>query len=81
MAELDPVSELITADASQWLATFDDMIAKAEELAAIMDQLEAQFVGQASLCALAGADMDAVTRWIPQGVTRGENIQASLAAW
>jgi hypothetical protein len=42
-----------------------------------VDQLAAQLVGQASLAARAGADMDLVARWIPVGVKRGEDIRAS----
>lgn len=42
-----------------------------------VDQLAAQLVGQASLAARAGADMDLVARWIPAGVKRGEDIRAS----
>ena len=42
-----------------------------------VDQLAAQLVAQASLAARAGADMDAVGRWIPVGVARGEGIRAS----
>ena len=42
-----------------------------------VDQLAAQQVAQASLAARAGADMDAVTRWISVGVTRGEAARTS----
>jgi hypothetical protein len=42
-----------------------------------VDQLAAQLVGWASLTARAGADMDAIGRWIPAGVKRGEDILAS----
>lgn len=43
----------------------------------LVDQLAAQMVAQASLAARAGADLDQVARWIPVGVKRGEDIQAS----
>jgi hypothetical protein len=43
----------------------------------LVDQRAAQMVGQASLAARAGADMDLVARWIPVGVKRGEDILAS----
>jgi hypothetical protein len=46
-------------------------------LVELVDQLAAQLVAQASLAARAGADMDALGRWIPVGVKRGEDIQAS----
>ena len=42
-----------------------------------VDQLAAQLVAQASLAARAGADMDAVGKWIPEGVARGESIRVS----
>jgi hypothetical protein len=42
-----------------------------------VDQIAAQLVGQASLAARAGADMDLVARWILIGVKRGEDIRAS----
>lgn len=44
-----------------------------------VDQLAAQMVAQASLAARAGADMALVARWIPVGVKRGQDIQASRA--
>lgn len=43
----------------------------------LVDQLAAQMVAQTSLAARAGADMDLLARWIPVGVKRGEDIQAS----
>lgn len=43
----------------------------------LVDQLAAQLVAQASLAARAGADMDAVGRWIPEGIKRAEDIHAS----
>jgi hypothetical protein len=43
----------------------------------LVDQLAAQLVGQASLAARAGADMDQVARWIPVGVAQGEAADAS----
>jgi hypothetical protein len=43
----------------------------------LVDELAAQLVAQASLAARAGADMDQVARWIPAGVKRAEDIQAS----
>lgn len=43
----------------------------------LVDQLAAQLVGQASLAARAGAEMDQVGRRITVGVKRGEDIQAS----
>ena len=42
-----------------------------------VDQFAAQRVGQASVAARAGADMDAIARWISVGEARGETIQAS----
>jgi hypothetical protein len=45
-----------------------------------VDQLAGQLVGQASLAARAGADMDQVARWIPAGVKRAEDIRASRLA-
>jgi hypothetical protein len=42
-----------------------------------VDQLAARMLAQASLAARAGADMDAIGRWIAVGVERGESIQAS----
>jgi hypothetical protein len=42
-----------------------------------VDQLAGQLVAQASLAARAGADMDLVTRWIPTGIARGEQIRGS----
>jgi hypothetical protein len=42
-----------------------------------VDQIAAQLVGQASLAARAGADMDQVARWIPVGAARREGIEAS----
>ena len=48
-------------------------------VAEVVDQLAAQKVAQAALAARAGADMDLVGRWIPVGVTRGEDILASHA--
>ncbi len=43
----------------------------------LVDELAAQMIGQASLAARAGADMDAVGQWIPVGVKRAEHVQAS----
>ena len=43
----------------------------------MVDQLAAQLVGQASLAARAGADMDQVGRWITVGIKRGQDILAS----
>ena len=43
-----------------------------------VDQLAAQKVAQASLATRAGADMDQVARWIPEGIARGEAIRASF---
>lgn len=45
-----------------------------------VDQIAAQLVGQASLAARAGADMDRVAQWIAVGVKRGEDIRARHAA-
>lgn len=42
-----------------------------------VDQLATQQIVQASLAARAGADMDAVARWITVGLERCENIRAS----
>jgi hypothetical protein len=43
----------------------------------LVDQIAAQMVAQASLAARTGADLDQVGRWIPVGVKRGEDVQAS----
>ena len=43
----------------------------------LVDELAAQLVGQAAPAARAGADMDQVARWIPAGVKRAEDVQAS----
>jgi hypothetical protein len=43
----------------------------------LVDQIAARMVAQASLAARAGADMDAISRWIPVGVKRGEDVAAS----
>jgi hypothetical protein len=43
------------------------------------NQLAAQLVAQAGLAARAGADVNAIARWIPAGLARGENIRASRA--
>jgi hypothetical protein len=42
-----------------------------------VDQFAVQLVAKASLSARAGADMDQVARWIPEGTARGEHISAS----
>lgn len=39
-----------------------------------VDQIAGQLVAQASLAGRAGADMQQVTRWIPEGIARGEQI-------
>jgi hypothetical protein len=46
-------------------------------LAHPVDQLAAQMVAQASLCARAGADIDKVGQWITLGEKRGEAIDVS----
>jgi hypothetical protein len=43
----------------------------------LVDQQAAQLVAQASLAARAGADMDQVARWIPVGIKRAADVQAS----
>jgi len=43
----------------------------------LVDQLAAQLIGQASLAAKAGADMDQIARWIQAGIKRGADIHAS----
>jgi hypothetical protein len=43
----------------------------------LVDQVAAQMVTQASLAARAGADLALVAGWIPVGVKRAEDIQAS----
>lgn len=43
-----------------------------------VDQLAAQLVAHASLAARAGADMDEVARWIPEGIARGEKARAGF---
>lgn len=42
-----------------------------------VDQIAAQMVAQASLAAMAGADLDQVARWIPGGLARAEQIHAA----
>jgi hypothetical protein len=67
------------ADAAQHRA---DLLAKYAgwclglSLVQMVDQLGAQLVAQASPAARAGADMEQVAGWIPQGIARGEQISA-----